>query len=193
MHTGRRLSRRPVSNVRSTFPMLDSALTPAARRPCASSRTSAAASLAEARRGGANLQASGELEVEKVLHDVMEDAIGERDVTPAAICLGIAGVDRPDDAADGARDHEAHRLQGARARRQRRARRARGGRARRARGRRDRRHRIHRLRAERRRRGGARRRLGLRARRRGQRVLDRPRGAFARCSGRRTAADSRRC
>ena len=54
--------------------------------------------LAEARRGGANLQASGELEVEKVLHDVMEEAIGDSDVRPAAICLGVAGVDRPDDA-----------------------------------------------------------------------------------------------
>ncbi len=55
--------------------------------------------LAEARRGGANLQAAGELEVEKVLHDVMEDAIGDRDVTPAVICLGIAGVDRAEDSA----------------------------------------------------------------------------------------------
>ena len=55
--------------------------------------------LAEARRGGANLQAVGELDVEKVLHDVMEEAIGDRDVPPAAICLGMAGVDRPDDAA----------------------------------------------------------------------------------------------
>ena len=54
--------------------------------------------LAEARRGGANLQASGELEVEKVLHQVMEEAIGDHDVRPAAVCLGIAGVDRPDDA-----------------------------------------------------------------------------------------------
>src|SRR5512142_574214 len=53
--------------------------------------------LAEARRGGANLQAVGELEVEKVLHDVMEEAIGPTDIRPAAICLGIAGVDRPDD------------------------------------------------------------------------------------------------
>jgi N-acetylglucosamine kinase-like BadF-type ATPase len=53
--------------------------------------------LAEIRGGGANLQASGELEVEKVLHEVMEDAIGDRDLVPAAICLGIAGVDRPDD------------------------------------------------------------------------------------------------
>src|SRR4029077_7321198 len=54
--------------------------------------------LAEARKGGANLQAVGELEVEKVLHEVMEEALGEHDVIPAAICLGIAGVDRPDDA-----------------------------------------------------------------------------------------------
>jgi N-acetylglucosamine kinase-like BadF-type ATPase len=55
--------------------------------------------IAEARSTGANLQAVGELQVEKVLHEVMEEAIGERDVIPAAICLGIAGVDRPDDAA----------------------------------------------------------------------------------------------
>jgi N-acetylglucosamine kinase-like BadF-type ATPase len=54
--------------------------------------------LAEARRGGANLQAVGELEVEKVLHEVMEDAIGDRDLVPSAICLGIAGVDRDEDA-----------------------------------------------------------------------------------------------
>jgi N-acetylglucosamine kinase-like BadF-type ATPase len=53
--------------------------------------------LAEARRGGANLQAVGELEVEKVLHEVMEDAIGDRDIVPLAICLGIAGVDRDED------------------------------------------------------------------------------------------------
>ena len=54
--------------------------------------------LAETRGGGANLQAVGELEVEKILHEVMEDAIGDRDFVPSAICLGIAGVDRPDDA-----------------------------------------------------------------------------------------------
>ena len=47
---------------------------------------------------GANLQAVGELQVEKVLHDVMEEAIGDRRIVPAAICLGIAGVDRPNDA-----------------------------------------------------------------------------------------------
>src|SRR5687767_2577851 len=54
--------------------------------------------LAESRGGGANLQAAGELEVEKVLHRVMDDALGDHDIRPAAICLGIAGVDRDDDA-----------------------------------------------------------------------------------------------
>ena len=53
--------------------------------------------VAEARGPGANLQASGELEVEKVIHRVIEDAIGERDLRPDAVCLGIAGVDRPKD------------------------------------------------------------------------------------------------
>ena len=53
--------------------------------------------VSRARAGGANLQAVGELQVEKVLHDVMEQAIGDREIVPAAICLGIAGVDRPDD------------------------------------------------------------------------------------------------
>ena len=55
--------------------------------------------ISEARATGANLQAVGELQVEKVLHQVMEEALGERNFVPAAICLGIAGVDRPDDAA----------------------------------------------------------------------------------------------
>ncbi|HLG59421.1 MAG TPA: BadF/BadG/BcrA/BcrD ATPase family protein [Vicinamibacterales bacterium] len=53
--------------------------------------------LAESRGAGANLQAMGELEVEKVLHRVMEETLGDRDVRPDAICLGIAGVDRPQD------------------------------------------------------------------------------------------------
>jgi N-acetylglucosamine kinase-like BadF-type ATPase len=61
---------------------------------------------AEARGGGANLQSSGELEVEKVLHQVMEAALAQvaaspdadPGIRPAAICLGIAGVDRPADA-----------------------------------------------------------------------------------------------
>jgi N-acetylglucosamine kinase len=53
--------------------------------------------VSRARGGGANLQALGELQVEKVLHEVMEEAIGGREIVPAAICTGIAGVDRPDD------------------------------------------------------------------------------------------------
>src|SRR5258705_13751437 len=53
--------------------------------------------VSEGRGGGANLQSSGELAVEKVLHEVMEIAIGDRAITPSAICLGIAGVDREND------------------------------------------------------------------------------------------------
>src|SRR3989442_10321640 len=54
--------------------------------------------LSEGRGGGANLHTSGELEVEKVLHHVMEAAIGDRAITPADVCLGTAGVDREDEA-----------------------------------------------------------------------------------------------
>jgi N-acetylglucosamine kinase len=54
--------------------------------------------LAETRGGGANLQSQGELEVEKVLHRVMAAALAQHDIRPSAICLGIAGVDRPQDA-----------------------------------------------------------------------------------------------
>jgi N-acetylglucosamine kinase-like BadF-type ATPase len=54
--------------------------------------------LSEGRGAGANLHTAGELSVEKVLHEVMEEAIGDRGITPAAICLGIAGVDRDDEA-----------------------------------------------------------------------------------------------
>ena len=53
--------------------------------------------ISEARGPGANLHTSGELAVEKVLHEVMEAAIGDRGVVQAAICLGIAGVDRGDE------------------------------------------------------------------------------------------------
>jgi len=53
--------------------------------------------VAEARAGGANLQSAGELEVEKVLHHVMDAVLADRDERPHAICLGMAGVDRPDD------------------------------------------------------------------------------------------------
>ncbi len=54
--------------------------------------------VASARGPGANLQSVGELEVEKVLHQVIEDALGETQVRPSTICLGMAGVDRPGDA-----------------------------------------------------------------------------------------------
>jgi N-acetylglucosamine kinase-like BadF-type ATPase len=47
---------------------------------------------------GANLQSAGELDVEKVLHQVMEAALGARTPRPSVICLGIAGVDREEDA-----------------------------------------------------------------------------------------------
>jgi N-acetylglucosamine kinase-like BadF-type ATPase len=55
--------------------------------------------LASARGPGANLQGQGELEVEKVLHEVMEEALADRTVVPQVVCLGMAGVDRPDDGA----------------------------------------------------------------------------------------------
>lgn len=58
---------------------------------------SAGALIGEGRGSGANLQSHGELEVEKVLHAVIDAAIGDRVVRPAAVCLGIAGVDRADD------------------------------------------------------------------------------------------------
>jgi N-acetylglucosamine kinase-like BadF-type ATPase len=51
----------------------------------------------EGRSSGANLQVHGELELEKVLHGVIEQAMGDRVIIPAATCMGIAGVDRPDD------------------------------------------------------------------------------------------------
>jgi N-acetylglucosamine kinase-like BadF-type ATPase len=50
--------------------------------------------VARAREAGANLQGVGELALEKVLHSVMEAALAGQSITPSAICLGIAGVDR---------------------------------------------------------------------------------------------------
>jgi N-acetylglucosamine kinase-like BadF-type ATPase len=55
--------------------------------------------LSEARGSGANLATSGEVEVERVLRDVVTQALGDRNVHLDAVCLGIAGVDRPRDAA----------------------------------------------------------------------------------------------
>jgi N-acetylglucosamine kinase-like BadF-type ATPase len=53
--------------------------------------------VAEARGGGANLRTHGELEVEKVLHAVVETAETEGGVRADALALGIAGADRPED------------------------------------------------------------------------------------------------
>jgi N-acetylglucosamine kinase-like BadF-type ATPase len=53
--------------------------------------------VAEGRGGGANLQAHGELHVEKVLHQVIDDAMADRAVAVAALCLGLAGMDREDE------------------------------------------------------------------------------------------------
>jgi N-acetylglucosamine kinase-like BadF-type ATPase len=54
--------------------------------------------LGEARAAGANLQALGELAVETILHEVMDRVIAERTAGPSAIVLGMACVDRADDA-----------------------------------------------------------------------------------------------
>lgn len=51
----------------------------------------------EARGPGANLHVAGEAGVEATLRDVMSRTIGDRAMTPAAICIGIAGVDRDDE------------------------------------------------------------------------------------------------
>jgi N-acetylglucosamine kinase-like BadF-type ATPase len=53
--------------------------------------------IADGRAGGANLQTEGELQVEKVLHDVIEQVTRGRNLRPAAVCLGMAGVDREAD------------------------------------------------------------------------------------------------
>ncbi len=50
-----------------------------------------------ARGGGANLRTHGELEVEKVLHSVIDRVEGESGVRADALALGIAGADRPED------------------------------------------------------------------------------------------------
>lgn len=54
--------------------------------------------VAEARGPGANLQATGELAVEKTLHALMDRVLDGR-AAPHAICVGMAGVDRPGDTA----------------------------------------------------------------------------------------------
>ena len=53
----------------------------------------------EARGAGANLQAAGELAVEKTLHALMDEATAAHaGARLGAICVGMAGVDRPGDA-----------------------------------------------------------------------------------------------
>jgi N-acetylglucosamine kinase-like BadF-type ATPase len=54
--------------------------------------------VAESRGPGANLHAAGEAGVERVLRDVMAHALGDRRIEPSAICLGMAGIDRDDEA-----------------------------------------------------------------------------------------------
>ncbi len=62
--------------------------------------TAAGEVVADARGPGANLQAAGELEVEKVLHDLIDTVLSRvPDAFPRAICVGMAGVDREADAA----------------------------------------------------------------------------------------------
>jgi N-acetylglucosamine kinase-like BadF-type ATPase len=49
--------------------------------------------------GGANLRTHGELEVEKVLHALLEEASAAAGARPDAVAAGIAGAGRPDDEA----------------------------------------------------------------------------------------------
>jgi N-acetylglucosamine kinase-like BadF-type ATPase len=54
--------------------------------------------VATARGPGANFQIARELELQEVLRSVIDEAAAEGGARPSAICLGIAGVDRPADA-----------------------------------------------------------------------------------------------
>jgi N-acetylglucosamine kinase-like BadF-type ATPase len=51
------------------------------------------------RGSGANLQTVGEDGLERVLRDVIDETVRGRDVRPEAVCLGVAGMDRPEDEA----------------------------------------------------------------------------------------------
>ena len=53
--------------------------------------------IAGAHGDGANLRTHGELEVEKVLHSVIETAEAQAGFRAEALALGIAGADRPED------------------------------------------------------------------------------------------------
>jgi N-acetylglucosamine kinase-like BadF-type ATPase len=54
--------------------------------------------IAEARGGGANLRAVGQFEVERVFRRLVDDVLAHHGVAPQAICVGIAGADREQDA-----------------------------------------------------------------------------------------------
>jgi N-acetylglucosamine kinase-like BadF-type ATPase len=58
----------------------------------------AGASVAEARGPGANLHVAGEAGVAATLRGVIDAAVSDRRLTPDAVCVGIAGVDRDDEA-----------------------------------------------------------------------------------------------
>lgn len=53
--------------------------------------------VASAVSSGANLRTSGELGVEKVLHELVEEVESESGMRAEALAIGIAGADRPDD------------------------------------------------------------------------------------------------
>jgi N-acetylglucosamine kinase-like BadF-type ATPase len=55
--------------------------------------------LGEGRGGGANIHHAGELGTEKVLYEVIQAAVGADAPLPGIVCIGMAGMDRPDDCA----------------------------------------------------------------------------------------------
>lgn len=55
--------------------------------------------LGEGRASGANLHSVGELAAEKTLYDVMHAALGDEPGMPGTVCIGMAGLDRPDEEA----------------------------------------------------------------------------------------------
>jgi N-acetylglucosamine kinase-like BadF-type ATPase len=55
-------------------------------------------SVGEGRGPGANFHTSGDAELENVLRQVIDVAIGDRRIVPAAVCVGMAGVDREKEA-----------------------------------------------------------------------------------------------
>ena len=53
--------------------------------------------LGEGRGGGGNIHHAGELGTEKVLYEVIEEAVGADRPLPGVVCVGMAGMDRADD------------------------------------------------------------------------------------------------